>query len=73
MRTKNFSIGKGGKVDKSVILGYKTGRKIKISKTVIGKGAVIRSGTVIYSNTRIGDKLETGHSVTKKPWTYSTR
>lgn len=63
MKAKNFSIGKNAQVDKSVVLGYKSGRKIKAAKTIIGKGAIIRSNTVIYSNTRIGDKLETGHNV----------
>ncbi|MCF7907842.1 MAG: N-acetyltransferase [Candidatus Omnitrophica bacterium] len=63
MKTKNFLIGKNSKIDKSVILGEKTGRKIKISKTIIGKDARVRSNTVIYSNTKIGDGLETGHNV----------
>lgn len=63
MRMKNIQIGRGARIDKSAVLGYKTDRKIKISKTVIGKGASIRSNTVIYSNTRIGDGLQTGHSV----------
>ena len=63
MKMKNFSIDKGAKIDKSAILGYKTGRKIKIIKTIIGEDATIRSNTVIYSNSKIGDGLETGHSV----------
>lgn len=63
MKMKNVQIGKNAKVDKSAILGYKTGRRIKISKTIIGKGATIRANTVIYSSTKIGDGLETGHGV----------
>lgn len=63
MKIKNVQIGKGARIDRSAVLGYRAGRKIKMSKTIIGKGATIRSNTVIYSNTRIGDRLETGHSV----------
>ena len=32
-------------------------------KTVIGKGAVIRSGTVVYGGNRIGNNFQTGHGV----------
>ncbi len=64
MKTRNVQIGKDARIDKNVILGYEPGRKIKISKAIIGKGAIIRSNTVIYSNTKIGDGLETGHCVT---------
>lgn len=64
MKTKYVQIGKGAIIDKSAILGYRPGRNIKISKTIIGKSAVVRSNTVIYSNTKIGDGLETGHCVT---------
>lgn len=63
MKTGNVRIGKGARIDKTAVLGYKSGRKIKIKKTTIGKDAIIRSGAVIYSNSKIGDGLETGHSV----------
>lgn len=63
MNKTYLRIGKGAKVDKTAILGHKTGRKIKASQTMIGKDAVIRSNTVIYTNTKIGDGLETGHNV----------
>ncbi|MFH1046617.1 MAG: DapH/DapD/GlmU-related protein [Candidatus Omnitrophota bacterium] len=55
-------LGKGGQVDKSAILGYPTGRKIKHAPAVIGAGAVIRSNTVIYESTTIGAQLQTGHN-----------
>jgi acetyltransferase-like isoleucine patch superfamily enzyme len=56
-------VGPGGLIDEGVLLGYHTGRKIALAQAVIGRGAIIRSGTVIYSNVHIGDGLETGHNV----------
>lgn len=60
---ENFFLGKGARVHKTAILGHPTGRKIKTAKTIIGKGATIRSNAVIYTNTKIGDDLESGHNV----------
>ncbi|MBN3039009.1 MAG: N-acetyltransferase [Candidatus Omnitrophica bacterium] len=62
-RLKNTQVGKNCRIDKTAILGCKTGRKIKSAKTAIGDNAVIRSNTVIYSNSRIGAGLQTGHNV----------
>lgn len=56
-------LGADSKIDKGVLLGYLPGREITVSPLVIGEGARIRSGTVIYSNVKIGNKLETGHNV----------
>lgn len=56
-------VGEGSQIDENVLLGYPTGRKIEVVKTVIGARARIRSNTVIYTNVIIGDDLETGHNV----------
>jgi acetyltransferase-like isoleucine patch superfamily enzyme len=56
-------IGEGTIIDDSALLGYRTGRRIQVVQTVIGARARIRSNTVIYTNVRIGDDLETGHGV----------
>lgn len=56
-------IGSGHRIDPGVLLGYPTGRSIEASPTVVGEGAVIRSGTVIYAAVRIGRSLQTGHNV----------
>lgn len=56
-------IGKNKKIDKDVILGYCTGRKIKEKTLIIGSRPRIRCGTVIYQGSRIGDNFETGHNV----------
>lgn len=56
-------IGKNSKVDKTAVLGCRSGRKITIEPLIIGNNAVIRSNTVIYCNTKIGDNFETGHNV----------
>lgn len=61
---KNYVfLGKHKRMDKTVILGYATGRKIKDKKLVIGDNPIIRSGTVIYEGSSIGDNFETGHNV----------
>jgi acetyltransferase-like isoleucine patch superfamily enzyme len=57
-------LGPGAKLDQGVMLGYPTGRPIEPGDVVIGRGARIRSNTVIYCNVIIGDGLETGHNVT---------
>jgi acetyltransferase-like isoleucine patch superfamily enzyme len=49
--------------DPGVILGYLPGRQIDRLELKIGKGARIRSGTIIYAGSTIGDNLETGHNV----------
>jgi len=56
-------IGIGKILDKNVTLGYQSPRKISTKDLAIGTGARIRSGTVIYSGTSIGNGLETGHNV----------
>jgi len=56
-------IGKKSKIDKKAKIGFKTPRKISNKKLVIGKEANIRSGTIIYEGSKIGDYLETGHNV----------
>lgn len=50
-------------IDSNVILGYITGRQISSLTLHIGRDASIRSGTIIYAGTKIGERLETGHNV----------
>jgi len=57
-------IGSGLKADENVLLGYLPERKISNLKLTIGKNARIRSGTVVYAGSKIGDNLQTGHNVT---------
>jgi acetyltransferase-like isoleucine patch superfamily enzyme len=62
-RTTQVQLGPGACLDATAILGYVTGRPIEHLPLVVGREAVIRSGTVIYESTRIGDHFETGHNV----------
>jgi len=55
-------MGEKNNIDKTAIVGYKTGRKITSRELVIGEYAKIRSGSVIYEGSTIGDYLETGHN-----------
>lgn len=55
-------LGKGAIIDDGVTLGYLPSRVME-HLLVIGIGAHIRSGTVIYGGSRIGSHLETGHNV----------
>jgi acetyltransferase-like isoleucine patch superfamily enzyme len=59
----HVTLGDGHTVDAGVILGYRTGRRIKDFALRIGPGACIRAGTVIYGGTVIGSGLQTGHAV----------
>lgn len=62
-KTELISIGKGSNIDESAFVGCQSARKIEPKKTIIGERATIRSNTVIYSNSKIGNNLETGHNV----------
>jgi acetyltransferase-like isoleucine patch superfamily enzyme len=48
--------------DDSVVLGYPPSRLVA-ARLILGAGAHLRSGTVIYGGSRIGDRFETGHHV----------
>ena len=50
-------------VDPGVELAYRSGRKLRIVPSKIGARARIRSHTVLYTNTVIGEAFETGHHV----------
>jgi len=72
-------IGENSLIGKNVIVGYPARRSIKafqfpdsfnienydsISKGAkVGRNCVVRSGTVIYETTSMGDGVETGHNV----------
>jgi acetyltransferase-like isoleucine patch superfamily enzyme len=57
-----MQLGKGAVIDDGVLLDYPVAREIE-TILIIGPGAHIRSGTVIYRGSRIGSNLETGHNV----------
>jgi acetyltransferase-like isoleucine patch superfamily enzyme len=63
MISKWVKIGKGYNLDKDVIIGYKPERRVRNLELVIGSNAKIRSGTIIYAGSKIGNNLETGHNV----------
>lgn len=60
--TQTFRIGKNSKVDDKVELGYIPERLQNPSLLTIGDDARIRSGTIIYAATQIGNRLEVGHN-----------
>jgi len=58
----NVLLGKGTVVQDGAIVGEPPrGKQPGELKTVIGAGGVIRSGTVIYAGTVIGDRFQSGH------------
>lgn len=58
----NVVIGEGTIVQEGAIVGEAPrGKQPGELKTVIGGGGFIRSGTVIYAGTVIGDRFQTGH------------
>jgi len=56
-------VGEESRIDENVFLGYPTMRKIKIRDLIIGSKTILRSGTVIYEGSRIGNSFETGHNI----------
>jgi acetyltransferase-like isoleucine patch superfamily enzyme len=55
-------VGAGLVADDGVIIGYPSSRGGSGS-LLLGEGARLRSGTVLYHGARIGDRFETGHHV----------
>ena len=55
-------LGEMAVIDDGVVLGYPPSRGDS-HLLVIGSGARIRQGTIIYGGSRIGSGLETGHNV----------
>jgi acetyltransferase-like isoleucine patch superfamily enzyme len=53
-------LGQGASVDSWVILGYPVAGATETA-LVIGRNAVIRSHTIIYAGSTIGDDFQTGH------------
>lgn len=56
-----YEIGQRGEIDPGVILGYTYPGWSR--PTIIGEDAVIRSGSVVYVDTRIGNRFTSGHHV----------
>jgi acetyltransferase-like isoleucine patch superfamily enzyme len=57
------TLGQNAEIEKYVVLGEMTGRKLADLRLIIGDDAIIRSGTVLYLGTQIGAGLRTGHNV----------
>lgn len=55
--------GKGCVMDRGVLLGYRPDRPVKDLTLRLGARARLRSGTVLYAGTTIGQGLMTGHGV----------
>jgi acetyltransferase-like isoleucine patch superfamily enzyme len=55
-------LGERAAIDEGVVLGYPPSRGNE-QLLIIGPGARLRYGTIIYGGSRIGQKLETGHNV----------
>jgi acetyltransferase-like isoleucine patch superfamily enzyme len=56
-------IGVGSIIDNNAIVGYMPSRKIGNLTLSIGANARVRSGSVIYLGSKIGNDFETGHNV----------
>ena len=60
------SLGEGSRVFEPVTLGFPSRDRLEEKEyigTVIGKNAVLRSGTVLYCDVEIGDGFSSGHNV----------
>lgn len=61
-------IGKNSVIQENVVIGTPSRDLLKETKenlpgAVIGDDCIIRSGTIIYSRVKIGNKFQTGHNV----------
>lgn len=55
-------VGEGAVLDPTAIIGYLSPRDGVSNVLKLGREARVRSGTVIYAGSQIGDFLETGHN-----------
>jgi acetyltransferase-like isoleucine patch superfamily enzyme len=56
-------LGGPAHADPGVLVGYRPGRTPKDPRLILGPGAKLRAGTIIYGGSIIGARLETGHHV----------
>lgn len=63
LKDDNLIIGSGHQIEPTCIVGYRPGRPIADLTLRLGKDCTLRSGTIIYYGTTIGDGLQTGHNV----------
>lgn len=61
--SERAALGEGYDIDEGVLIGYPSGGIIQSDRLIIGENARIRSGSVIYGGSEIGDNLQTGHNV----------
>jgi acetyltransferase-like isoleucine patch superfamily enzyme len=62
-RLGEVRLGPGCEIEPEALVGYLSPRSGVSDELVIGEGARIRSGSVIYAGSTIGAGLETGHNV----------
>lgn len=65
----NTSIGDSSTIGANCIIGeyqmdFFTDRQYHIHKLFIGQKAIIRSGSILYSGSQIGNNFQTGHQIT---------
>jgi acetyltransferase-like isoleucine patch superfamily enzyme len=60
---QDVALGRGCLIDDNVILGARPGRAVREISLRVGRRAIVRSGSVLYAGTVIGDGFETGHNV----------
>lgn len=56
-------IGKNHRIERGAEVGYLHTRKISSLDLIIGDNAIVRTGSVLYAGSKIGNNLETGHNV----------
>jgi acetyltransferase-like isoleucine patch superfamily enzyme len=59
----DVALGRGCLIDDNVILGARPGRQLRETILRVGQRSIVRSGSVLYAGTQIGDGFETGHNV----------
>ena len=61
INSKNVILGKKPTIEANVVLGAPSVRLKKSPPLIIGNYALIRSGSILFSGTRIGNHLQTGY------------
>lgn len=63
VRDEGIIIGPNHHIEPNCIIGYRAGREIEDQTLRIGRDCYLRTGTIVYCGSTIGDGLQTGHNV----------
>ncbi len=63
METTKIKVGNNTEIEENVLLGYLPKVYKENVKTIIGNNSIVRYGSIIYADVKIGDNFRSGHNI----------